>query len=616
MPAQDFLVAIRDGSGYNDMQEMRKHMKQEEKGVLVMGVLTTEGTQFHMDGKPFRIISGAMHYFRIVPEYWEDRLRKLKACGFNTVETYTCWNLHERREGEFDFSGMLDIVAYIRIAQKLGLYVILRPGPYICGEWDLGGLPSWLLREPGMGLRCRDAEFLRKVRRYYRELLSRIRPMLCTNGGNIIMMQVENEYGSYGNDRDYLLEIERIYRENGIDCLLFTSDGSNDWMLSGGSLPHLLTTVNFGSRPEVNFRELEKFKAGQPRMCTEFWSGWFDHWYEDHHTRSPEEIAENLLELQRSGASYNFYMFHGGTNFGFCNGANHTGTEYQPTVTSYDYCAPLSECGDMTPTYHKIRKILGAPEPEDVHNLPKAAYGEVRLTQSAPLLPQAAALAEKQSAAQTKTMEQLGQDFGYTLYATTLRGPFTALPLELGRVHDRALVYVDGKQAGIWERSRKKGNVVLSLAVGETARLEILVENLGRVNYGNKLLDCKGLLDGVRLGSQFHFGWDMYCLTMENMSGLAWQPAEAWNGLPQFLWGSLHIEGTPRDTFLRLPEFSKGFCMVNGFHIGRYWNTAGPQKTLYVPAPLLKQGDNEIIVFETDGFGEPVICFEEALDLG
>ena len=213
-------------------------------------------------------------------------------------------------------------------------------------------------------------------------------------------------------------------------------------------------------------------------------------------------------------------------------------------------------------------------------------------------------------------MEQLGQDFGYTLYATTLRGPFTALPLELGRVHDRALVYVDGKQAGIWERSRKKGNVVLSLAVGETARLEILVENLGRVNYGSKLLDCKGLLDGVRLGSQFHFGWDMYCLTMENMSGLAWQPAEAWNGLPQFLRGSLHIEGTPRDTFLRLPEFSKGFCMVNGFHIGRYWNTAGPQKTLYVPAPLLKQGDNEIIVFETDGFGEPVICFEEAPDLG
>lgn len=581
-----------------------------------MGILTIDGKQFLMDGKPFRIISGAMHYFRIVPEYWEDRLRKLKACGFNTVETYTCWNLHERREGEFDFSGILDIAAYIRTAQKLGLYVILRPGPYICGEWDLGGLPSRFLAEPGMGLRCYDEEFLRKVRGYYRELLSRVRPLLCTNGGNIIMMQVENEYGSYGNDRDYLLEIEKIYRENGIDCLLFTSDGSNDWMLSGGSLPHLLATVNFGSRAAVNFRELEKFRSGQPLMCTEFWSGWFDHWHEEHHTRSAEEIAENLLDLQGSGASYNFYMFHGGTNFGFCNGANHTGTEYQPTVTSYDYCAPLSECGDMTPTYHKIREILGAPEPEDVGDLPKAAYGEVRLTESASLLSQVAVLAEKQSSPQTKTMEQLGQDFGYTLYATTLRGPFTRLSLELGRVHDRALVYLNGELLGLWERSRKKGEAFLSLAAGETARLEILVENQGRVNYGSKLLDSKGLQDGVRLGPQFHFGWDMYCLTMDDLSGLTWQTAEDWNGRPQFLRGSLRVEGTPQDTFLRLPGFTKGFCMVNGFNIGRYWNTAGPQKTLYVPAPLLHPGENEIIVFESDGFEEPVIRFEDAPDLG
>lgn len=581
-----------------------------------MGILTMDRTQFLMDGKPFRIISGAMHYFRIVPEYWEDRLQKLKACGFNTVETYTCWNLHERREGEFDFSGMLDITAYIRTAQRLGLYVILRPGPYICGEWDMGGLPSWLLRDPGVGLRCCDGQFLQKVRRYYRELLSRVRPLLCTNGGNIIMMQVENEYGSYGNDRDYLLQIEKIYLENGIDCLLFTSDGANDWMLSGGSVPHLLTTVNFGSRPALNFRQLQKFRGKQPLMCTEFWSGWFDHWYEEHHTRSPEEIGENLQQLQDSGASYNFYMFHGGTNFGFRNGANHTGTEYQPTVTSYDYCAPLSECGDMTPTYHKIREILGAPEPVGVQDLPKAAYGEVRLTQSAPLLSQVSVLAQKQFSAQTKTMEQLGQDFGYILYTTTLRGPFTGLPLEPGRIHDRALVYVEGKQVGLWERSRKKGNVVLSLAAGETARLEILVENLGRVNYGSKLLDRKGLLDGVRLGQQYHFGWEIYCLTMDNLSGLVWQPVGAWKGQPQFLRGNLNVEGTPQDTFLRLPGFIKGFCVVNGFNIGRYWNSAGPQKTLYVPAPLLRPGDNDIIIFESDGFGEPVIRFEDTPDLG
>lgn len=582
-----------------------------------MGILTIDRTQFLMDGKPYRIISGAMHYFRIVPEYWEDRLRKLKACGFNTVETYSCWNLHERREGEFDFSGILDITAYIRTAQNLGLNVILRPGPYICGEWDMGGLPSWLLRDPGLGLRCCDAGFLQKVRRYYRELLSRVRPLLCTNGGNIIMMQVENEYGSYGNDRNYLLEIEKIYLENGIDCLLFTSDGSNDWMLSGGSLPHLLTTVNFGSRPELNFRELRKFKQGEPLMCTEFWSGWFDHWREDHHTRSAEEIGENLQQLQNSGASYNFYMFHGGTNFGFCNGANHTGTEYQPTITSYDYCAPLSECGDMTPTYHRIREILGAPPVSgDVSNLPKCAYGEVLLSQVSPLLPQVSALAQKITAAQTRTMEQLGQDFGYLLYSTTLRGPFTEQPLDLGRVHDRAMVFLNGKRVGLWERSRKKDRMVLSLASGETAKLDILVENMGRVNYGTKLLDCKGLLDGVRLGQQFHFGWDMYCLTMEDLSKLWWHTEVPEWKQPVFLRGELTIEGIPADTFLRLPNFTKGFCMVNGFNIGRYWNAAGPQKTLYVPAPLLKTGGNEIIVFESDGFSEPIVRFEDVPDLG
>ena len=582
-----------------------------------MGILTIDRTQFLMDGKPYRIISGAMHYFRIVPEYWEDRLRKLKECGFNTVETYSCWNLHERREGEFDFSGILDITAYIRTAQNLGLNVILRPGPYICGEWDMGGLPSWLLRDPGLGLRCCDAGFLQKVRRYYRELLSRVRPLLCTNGGNIIMMQVENEYGSYGNDRNYLLEIEKIYRENGIDCLLFTSDGSNDWMLSGGSLPHLLTTVNFGSRPELNFRELRKFKQGEPLMCTEFWSGWFDHWREDHHTRSAEEIGENLQQLQNSGASFNFYMFHGGTNFGFCNGANHTGTEYQPTITSYDYCAPLSECGDMTPTYHRIREILGAPPVSgDVSNLPKCAYGEVLLSQVSPLLPQVSALVQKISSAQTRTMEQLGQDFGYLLYSTTLRGPFTEQTLDLGRVHDRAIVFLNGKRVGLWERSRQKDRIVLSLAAGETAKLEILVENMGRVNYGTKLLDCKGLLDGVRLGQQFHFGWDMYCLTMEDLSKLRWHTEVPEWKQPVFLRGELTIEGIPADTFLRLPNFTKGFCMVDGFNIGRYWNAAGPQKTLYVPAPLLKTGGNEIIVFESDGFSEPIVRFEDVPDLG
>lgn len=588
-----------------------------------LGILTMDNGQFWMDGKPYRILSGAMHYFRIVPQYWEDRLRKLKACGFNTVETYTCWNLHERKEGQFDFRGILDIQRYLQTAQALGLNVILRPGPYICAEWDFGGLPSWLLSYPQMGIRCSDALFLEKVRAYFRELCSRIRPYLCTNGGNIIMVQVENEYGSYGNDQQYLLELEKLYRENGVDCLLFTSDGTRDWMLSGGTLPHLLATANFGSDPQAHFRALREYRQQEPLMCGEFWSGWFDHWYEQHHTRTPENIASDVEALMDCGASFNLYMFHGGTNFGFTNGANHTGTEYQPTVTSYDYCAPLSECGDMTPAYYRIREIirrrtgLDSPVPE-VHNLPKAAYGTLTLTESAFLLDQVQWLAPPVHSPQAKTMEQLGQDFGYLLYSTTLRGPFAPLELDLGRIHDRAIVFMDGKRVGLQERSRIHDRIVLSLQAGETARLDILVENMGRVNYGSKLLDTKGLPDGIRLGQQFHFGWDMYCLTMEDLSGLLWQegsvPASA--GMPVFLRGCLHIDGTPADTFVGLEGFTKGFCMVNGFHLGRFFNSAGPQKTLYLPAPLLHSGENEIIIFESDRFDQPRVTFAAAPDLG
>lgn len=588
-----------------------------------MGILTMTNGEFFMDGSPYRIRSGAMHYFRIVPQYWEDRLRKLKACGLNTVETYVCWNLHERREGQFDFSGMLDLPRYLETAQALGLNVILRPGPYICAEWDFGGLPSWLLSYPGIGLRCADPVFLEKVRAWFGQLLPRLRPYLCTNGGNIIMMQVENEYGSFGNDRQYLRELETIYRENGIDCLLFTSDGSRDWMLNGGTLPHIPATVNFGSNPQANFRALRMLRPEAPLMCSEFWCGWFDHWREQHHTRTPESIAADVEAMLDSGASFNFYMFHGGTNFGFTNGANHTGTEYQPTVTSYDYCAPLSECGDMTPAYFRIREILqhktGTAAPDmEVHDLPKAAYGTLALTETASLLDQVRQLARPVPSSQPRTMEQLGQDFGYILYSTTLHGPFEPLKLDLGRVHDRAIVFVDGKRMGLWERSHTQDEVLLTLGRGETARLDILVENMGRVNYGPKLADHKGLLNGVRLGQQLQFGWDMYCLPMEDLSGLRWQEAGTRNAMepPVFLRGSLRIEGTPADTFLRLDGFTKGFCMVNGFLLGRFWNAAGPQKTLYLPAPLLHPGENEVIVFESDGFDQPRISFEAAPDLG
>ncbi len=575
-------------------------------------MLRAENGQFYLDGKPFRILSGAMHYFRICPEYWEDRMRKLKQCGFNTVETYCCWNLHERKEGIFDFSGRLDLVKYIETAQKLGLYVILRPGPYICAEWDFGGLPARLLSED-IPLRCNDPRFLSKLRPYLLKLFELVKPLLCTNGGPILAMQVENEYGSYGNDREYMAAVNRIYDEGGIDCLRFTADGSWDLMLSGGMLPGLPAAVNFGSRATENFRGLRLYRPDDPLFCAEFWCGWFDHWYEAHHTRTVESITADTKELLDTGASLNFYLFHGGTNFGFLNGANHTDGQYQPTVTSYDYCALLSECGDLTPAYHAVRALLGAQGPLTVCDSPKAAYGKVTLTEQAALLPQAEHLSSPIRSAQTQTQEELGQDFGYTLYRTTLRGPITGVALELGRVHDRALVFLDGKHIGTVERSRRRDPMVLTVAAGQTARLEILVENMGRVNYGSKLLDKKGLLDGVRLGPQFHFGWEMLCLPMDDISPLRW--SDAAEG-PRFLRGTLTIGETPKDTFLRLDDFTKGFVLINGFNLGRYYTPAGPQKTLYVPAPLLKQGGNEIIVFESDEFHSAVVEFVDKPELG
>ncbi len=585
-----------------------------------MSEFTFKGKEFYLDGKPFTVLSGAMHYWRIVPEYWEDRLKKLKACGFNTVETYIAWNLHERKEGEFDFSGNLDVVRYIETAEKVGLKVIIRPGPYICSEFDFGGLPSWLLAYPNINLRCNDEKYLGKVRPYYRELIKRIAPHQCTKGGGIIMVQIENEYGSYGDDKIYLGKVADIYREYGLDCMLFTSDGPTYWMLSGGTLPEYLCVANFGSRSDEAFNTLSDFRPDQPSMCGEFWCGWFDHWGENHTVRTADSTMEEVRAMLKRGASFNFYMFHGGTNFGFTNGANHTGSEYQPTITSYDYSAPLSEAGDMTPTYYALREELsrfnGCSCELDVKDSPKAAYGKVALTERAPFFENLKNIGTVKSSPVPLSMEEVGQDFGYIVYSSVIEGPCEARPLELEHVHDRALVYINGKLAGIRERSRQKDEINIALKKGEQIRLDILVENCGRVNYGTKLFDKKGIFGGIRLGQRYHFGWDMTSVTMDDLSALEYTSDTAFDGHPAFLRGSLKVESKPADTFIRLDGFHKGFVVINGFNLGRYWNDRGPQKTLYVPAPILHEGENEIIVFETDGYGETAVEFVDTPELG
>ena len=572
-----------------------------------MNSFTYNEKEFMLNGKPFKVISGAMHYFRIVPEYWLDRLTKLKACGFNTVETYIPWNLHERAEGKFDFTGILDLERYITLAEGLGLNLIIRPGPYICAEHDFGGLPSWLLNYEHLSLRSRDEVFISKLRPYLHRVFEIIKPHLITNGGRVIMLQIENEYGSYGDDKVYLNKVKDIYLESGMNCCLFTSDGSDKLMLSGGTIDGILSVANFGSHPDENFNKLKEFRPKEPTMCGEFWCGWFDHWYEEHHVRTAEETVKDLESMLKRGASFNFYMFHGGTNFGFHNGANHTDTLYQPTITSYDYSSPLSESGDMTDTYFAVRdiieKYMGKAPDLKVENSKKAAYGRLYPLYQADLFDNLENISKAVSSAAPLTMEELGGDFGYIYYKTEIEGGIDNRELILNELHDRALIFVNGEKKGVKERTRRDDKVLLNANYGEKCTVEILLENMGRVNYGDRLFDKKGILKGVRVGYRHHFGFINRYLSMDNLENLNFKPVE--NKLqfenPLFLKYSLVINEAPADTFIELKNFTKGFVTVNGFNIGRYYNTAGPQKTLYIPAPLLRNGENEIIVFESDG---------------
>jgi beta-galactosidase len=583
-----------------------------------MGTFTIDDKQFLLDGAPFRILSGALHYFRVRPEQWGDRLRKLRAMGLNTVETYVAWNLHEPRPGEFDFSGGLDLVAFLEQAAALGLRAIVRPGPYICAEWEMGGLPAWLLADPGMRLRCMHPPYLAAVDRYLDALLPRLAPLQIGRGGPIIAVQVENEYGSYGDDREYLRHLAEGTRARGIDCLLFTSDGPEDAMLQSGTLPELLKTANFGSRATAAFAKLREYQPRGPLMCMEFWNGWFDRWGAPHHTRPAEDAAAALDEILAAGASVNLYMFHGGTNFGFMNGANcYIGQAYEPTITSYDYDSPLSEAGDLTPKFHAFRAVIGkyAPLPDEPlpESAPKLALGPIALTESAGLFEALGALSAPRRLAAPEPMEHFGQSYGFFLYRTKVSGPRPPAPLTIIGLRDRAQVFVNGREIGVLERATPDPSITIEVPPGG-ATIDLLVENMGRVNYGPNLADRKGIAGGVALGQQQLFGWEIFPLPLDDLGGLQFAAAEHAEG-PSFFRGAFEL-AEPRDTFLALPGWTKGVAWVNGFNLGRYWS-AGPQRTLYVPAPILKAGANEIVVLELHQAAQPATAeLRDTPDLG
>lgn len=597
-------------------------------------MLEIKNKKFYIDSKPFDIYSGAMHYFRTVPEYWEDRLTKLKAAGFNTVETYVCWNLHEKKPGEFDFSGILDIEKYLEIAQKVGLYAIVRPGPYICAEWDFGGLPAWLLKDKNMQIRCMYPDYLKCVERFYKELLPRLVPHLQSNGGNIIAMQVENEYGSYGNDKEYLRYVEKLTRDCGIDCLLFTSDGNTNNMISGGSLPDIYKVLNFGSRSRTAFNVLKGFENDGPNMCGEFWCGWFDHWRDKHHTRNSLEIVNEIKGFIDNDASFNMYMFHGGTNFGFTAGANQNqGHGYEPTVTSYDYCAMLTEWGDYTPAYHAVRKLLCEKqgiEPPELPESPKLqSIGKVDLTEAASLFENLDNIGEKHHVPVPEGMEYFGQNFGLIYYETTLKGKYNASPMYVKNVHDFAEVYFDGEKKTSIDRTlytvegkttlkdvifkKKKGesSPFLMPALSGERKIGVLVDTMGRVNYGENMLDRKGISD-IYLGIQRLMNYDVWTLPLDNLDKLKYSSSVK-KDEPVFLKGSFKTD-SKADCFVHLDGFNRGCVYINGFNLGRFWKV-GPQKSLYIPGTLLKD-ENEIIVFNIGGYSKPTVSITDKHNLG
>jgi len=594
---------------------LTKFINEKIKGLLIVSNLIVQGKSLYINNEPIQLISGAIHYFRIVPEYWEDRLLKLKACGFNCVETYVPWNLHEPKEGEFNFDGIANIEEFIRIADRVGLHVIVRPSPYICAEWEFGGLPAWLLADSNMRFRSYHEPYLEKVDKYYDVLLKKLVPYLTTNGGPIIAMQIENEYGSYGNDKKYLTHIKDAMLLREIDVLLFTSDGPTDSMLQGGSVENVLATVNFGSRPTEAFNKLQEYFPNTPNIVMEYWNGWFDHWGEEHHQRDPAETAATFSEMLERGDSVNFYMFHGGTNFGFYNGANY-GDEYQPTVTSYDYDCPVSEAGDITPKFHAVRneiakhKDIGElilPEP-----IPKMNYGPVTMTESVQLFDALEMISKPIQKANPETMEKLGQDYGFTLYRTFLEGPKEEAALTIQEVRDRALVFVDNEYKGVIDRWE---NNTISFAVPkEGVQIDLLVENMGRINYGPLMNDPKGITEGVRYERQFLFDWTMYPLPMDNLQLLSFKENNEKTTGPAFYKGTFNVEEIG-DTFVELPGWTKGFVVVNGFNLGRYWEV-GPQETLYLPGPLVRKGENEIIIFELHGTAAPKVSLIDKHKLG
>ncbi|XP_070345985.1 beta-galactosidase-1-like protein 2 isoform X2 [Equus asinus] len=628
--------------------------------------LQAKDQNFMLEDSTFWIFGGSVHYFRVPKEYWRDRLLKMKACGLNTLTTYVPWNLHEPERGRFDFSGNLDLEAFVLTAAEIGLWVILRPGPYICSEIDLGGLPSWLLQDSGMRLRTTYKGFTNAVDLYFDHLMPRVVPLQYKHGGPIIAVQVENEYGSYNKDPTYMPYIKKALEDRGIEELLLTSDNKDG--LSNGAVDGVLATINLQSQHDLQLLSTFLFtvQGARPKMVMEYWTGWFDSWGGTHNILDSSEVLKTVSAIIDAGSSINLYMFHGGTNFGFINGAMHY-YDYKSHVTSYDYDAVLTEAGDYTAKYLQLRDFFGSisgtwpaagssttmgpcfcsetpeeffpdhptstpidlcarmswtrtgtPLPPPPDPLPKTAYESVTPAFYLSLWDALKYMEAPINSEQPVNMENLpvnngnGQSFGYTLYETTIAssGVLSAF------VRDRGQVFVNTVSIGFLDYKRKEINI--PLIQGYTT-LRILVENCGRVNYGEIDNQRKGLIGNIYLNdsplSKFRiYSLDMKKTFFQRFSFDEWNKVPEAPTFPAFFLGALSVALSPSDTFMKLEGWEKGVVFINGQNLGRYWNI-GPQETLYLPGTWLDQGINQVIVFEEKMAGS-VIQFTETPHLG
>lgn len=594
-------------------------------------MLTVKDKKFYLDQKEFKIQSGAFHYFRALPEYWEDILTKIKAAGLNCVETYTCWNMHEPKKGEFDFSGMLDIERFIRTADKVGLKVIMRTGPYICAEWENGGLPSWLLKKKyNIRLRCCAEPYLTHLKEWFHVLLPKIRPFLDVNGGPVIAMAVENEYGSFGDDFEYLREVEKIFRDEKMDCLYLAADGNKDYHLSTGrSGNHIIQGVNFGGVGTIeSLNVVDNYDASLPYFTLEYWAGNFTNWGFDECTHIPDEVIKqtvnNFVDI---GAGFNMYMIFGGTNFGFSNGAQGNLTwmrdSYNPTVTSYDYDASITEWGGYTQKYFDIKEAMERDHGKADVDVPKSPQlqniGEVELRESSPLFGNMH-IARQYKSVTVESMEEFDQAYGYIMYSKTFDYDTALNIIKIDGIRDRAHIFVNKRLVAIRMRGCDESPVEMPDNFKKGDVIDILVENMGRICYGEDTYygDRKGITGAVFLTHRKNdevvnpgkvvFNWDVACFDMKSCEGVDFNHGTD-TQYPAFFKGSFKAQNK-NSCFVHFDNLKKGVIYINGFNLGRYWEK-GPLEALYIPGVLLKD-ENEITVFETDGLrGKPSVTIND-----